>query len=51
MSEIHKTTHVDGFLTFVCVDHETEGKRPHGIVMDEPANEEEKEIRDKANLL
>jgi acyl-CoA hydrolase len=51
MSEIHKTIHVDGFLTFVCVDPETEGKRPHGIVMDEPADEEEKEIRDKVNQL
>lgn len=51
MSEIHKTTHVDGFLTFVCVDPETEGKRAHGIVMDEPADEEETEIREKANRL
>lgn len=51
MSEIHKTTHVDGFLTFVCVDPEKEAKRPHGIVMDEPADEEEKEIREKANQL
>lgn len=51
MSEIHKTTHVDGFLTFVCVDPETEGKRPHGIVIDDPADEEEIEIRERANRL
>ena len=51
MSEIHKTTHVDGFLTFVCVDAETETKRPHSIVMDESADEEEKEIRARANQL
>jgi acyl-CoA hydrolase len=51
MSEIHKTTHVDGFLTFVCVDPESETKRPHSIVIDEPADEEEKEVRDRANRL
>lgn len=51
MSEIHGTTHVDGFLTFVCVDSDTEAKRPHDIVLDEPADEEEKLIRERANLL
>ena len=51
MSEIHKTTHVDGYLTFVCVDPETEGKKPHGIIMDESADEEEKEIRERARRL
>lgn len=51
MSEIHKTTHVDGFLTFVCVDPETETKRPHTILMDEPTDEEEKEIRERAGRL
>lgn len=51
MSEIRGTTHVDGFLTFVCVDGETESKRYHGIVLDEPADAEEKEIRERANLL
>lgn len=48
MSEIHGTTHVDGYLTFVCVDPDTEMKRPHGILLDEPADEEEKEIRERA---
>lgn len=51
MSEIQKTTHVDGFLTFVCVDPDTEEKQPHGIVLDEPADEEEREIRERANRL
>ena len=51
MSEIHGTTHVDGFLTFVCVDPDTGGKRPHGIVLDDPADEEEKEIRERAGRL
>jgi acyl-CoA hydrolase len=51
MSEIHKTTHVDGFLTFVCVDQDTEMKQPHAIIMDEPADEEEKEIRERAGRL
>lgn len=51
MSEIHGTTHVDGFLTFVCVDPDTAGKRAHGIVLDEPADEEEREIRERADRL
>lgn len=51
MSEIHGTTHVDGFLTFVCVEPDTKHKRNHGIVMDEPADDEEKEIRERANQL
>jgi acyl-CoA hydrolase len=50
-SEIYKTKHVDGFLTFVCVSPNNEGKLPHGIILDEPADEEEKEIRDRANRL
>ncbi len=51
MSEIHGTTHVDGFLTFVCIEPDTKRKRPHGILMDEPQDEEEKEIRERANRL
>lgn len=51
MSEIHGTTHVDGFLTFVCVEPESKEKMPHGIIMDEPADEEEKEIRERAKNL
>lgn len=51
MSEIYGTTHVDGFLTFVCVEPDTKNKRPHGITMDEPQDEEEKVIRERAALL
>jgi acyl-CoA hydrolase len=51
VSEIHGTTHVDGFLTFVCVDPDTGGKRAHGIVLDETDDQEENEIRVRANLL
>ena len=51
MSEIHGTTHVDGYLTFVCVEPDTKRKRPHGIVMDEPQDDEEIEIRQRADKL
>jgi acyl-CoA hydrolase len=51
MSEIHGTTHVDGFLTFVCVEPDTKHKRNHGIVMDDAADDEEIEIRERANQL
>jgi Acyl-CoA hydrolase len=51
MSEIHGSTHVDGFLTFVCVDPDTKGKRPHGIVLDEPEDDEEIMIRERAKML
>jgi acyl-CoA hydrolase len=48
ISEILKTAHVEGFLTFVCVEPDTKRKRPHGIVMDEPADAEENGIRERA---
>ncbi|MBP6491748.1 MAG: acyl-CoA thioesterase [Clostridia bacterium] len=51
VSEIHGTKHVDGFLTFVCVEPDTKRKRLHGIVMDEPQDEEETEIRERAGKL
>lgn len=51
MSEIHGTTHVDGYLTFVCVEPDTKRKRPHGIVMDETTDEEEIQIRQRAETL
>lgn len=51
MSEIHGTTHVDGFLTFVCVEPDTKHKRKHNIVMDEPQDEEEMNIRERAERL
>lgn len=50
-SEITGLNHVDGFLTFVCVDAVTNITVPHGIVMDEPENEEEMKIRERAHSL
>lgn len=51
VSEITGDTHVDGFLTFVCVSPLTDEKLPHGILLDESADAEEKEIREKAEGL
>ncbi len=51
MSEIHGTTHVDGFLTFVCVEPDTKHKRKHGIILDETIDDEEIEIRERADRL
>jgi acyl-CoA hydrolase len=51
VSEITGDTHVDGFLTFVCVSPETNEKLPHGILMDAPADPEETEIRERAKEL
>ncbi|MCL2315887.1 MAG: acyl-CoA thioesterase [Actinomycetia bacterium] len=42
---------VDGFLTFVCVDPDTHRPRPHGIVLDEPGDEDERELRRQADAL
>jgi len=41
---------VDGFVTFVCVD-ENGKKMPHNIVLEEPKDEEEKILREKARSL
>lgn len=51
MCEIDQTKNVEGFLTFVCVEPDTKKKRPHGLVLDEPENEEEKELRERALTL
>lgn len=50
-SEIAKQKHVDGFLTFVCVEPDTKAKRKHGIILDEPEDEEEVAIRERASKL
>lgn len=49
-SETRDIIPVKGYLTFVCVD-ENGKKRPHGIVLDEPADEGEAEMRERANQL
>ena len=41
--------HAEGFTTFVSVDPETGSPVPHGIVLDEPADEEEVKWREEAN--
>lgn len=51
VSEITGNNHVDGFLTFVCVEPDTKLRRAHGITMDEPQDEEEKAIRERAAKL
>lgn len=38
---------VDGFLTFVCVDHEGK-KKPHGIVLPPAESEAEAKLREAA---
>ena len=51
VSEISGNKHVGGFLTFVCVDPETRQKVNHGIMLNEPENDEEIEIRERAAQL
>lgn len=47
LSETRNIVPVEGFLTFIHVD-EDGNKIPHGLVLDEPKNQEEKDIREKA---
>lgn len=47
-SEISDKAHLDGFLTFACVEPGTQKPKRHGIVLDEPENSEEQEIRQRA---
>lgn len=49
-SELTGVEQVKGFITFVVVDNATGRGKPHGIVLDEP-DEEEKRIRELANKL
>jgi acyl-CoA hydrolase len=48
--ELRDIIPVEGFVTFVSVD-EDGNKHPHGLVLDEPANEAEKAIREAAKKL
>ena len=48
LCEIEKGQNVEGFITFVCVEPDTKKKRPHGIVLDDPENEEEARLRERA---
>ena len=48
LCEIDSGQNVEGFVTFVCVEPDTKKKRLHGIVLDEPENEEEAALRERA---
>lgn len=48
VSEIEKTQHVDGFLTFVCLEPDTKKKRIHDVILDETTDPEELEVRERA---
>ena len=51
VSELTGQRAVDGYLTFVTVDHETGKKKPHSIVLDETTDEEELRQRQGAQAL
>lgn len=42
---------IEGYITFVTIDKEKGGKMPHSIVLDEPGDEEECILREKARKL
>lgn len=48
LCEIDPGQNVEGFVTFVCVEPDTKKKRAHGIVLDDPENEEEAALRERA---
>lgn len=48
VSEIEKTQHVDGFITFVCVEPDTKKRRLHDVNFDVTNDEEELAIRERA---
>ena len=50
-NELTNEKYVDGYLTFVTIDHDTGKKKVHSIVLDEPENEYEEEIRLEAMRL
>ena len=51
VSELTGQKAVDGYLTFVTIDHETGKKKPHGIVLDEAEDEQEAQQRLDAEAL
>lgn len=50
-SELTGHEAVSGCLTFVTIDHETGKKKPHGIVLDESADDRERQQRQTAAAL
>lgn len=51
VSELSEQKAVDGYLTFVTVDHETGKKKAHAIALDEPEDAYEAEQREAAAKL
>jgi len=51
ISEIEKTQHVEGFITFVCVEPDTKQRRLHDVDFQGTDDEEELAIRARALLL
>lgn len=51
VSELTGKKAVDGYLTFVTIDHETGKKKPHGIVLDAPEDDGEAQQRRDAEAL
>ncbi|MGN0967967.1 MAG: acyl-CoA thioesterase [Oscillospiraceae bacterium] len=51
VSELTGKKAVDGCLTFVTIDHATGKKKPHGIVLDAPEDEDEAQQRRDAEAL
>lgn len=49
ISELTGEKSVDGIVTFVTVARDGSGKKPHGLVMDPPGSEAEKQLREKHN--
>lgn len=48
VSELTGQKAVDGYLTFVTIDHETGKKKAHSILLDEPADGQEAREREEA---
>lgn len=46
--EIAGGKNVEGFITFVCLEEDTQAKSAHGLKLDEPENKEEQELRERA---
>ena len=46
--EIEGGKNVEGFITFVCIDSDTNKPKAHNIVLDEPTDAEELELRKQA---
>ncbi len=51
VSELTGQKAVDGYLTFVTIDHETGKKKPHGLTLDEAEDEREARQRRDAEAL